>query len=306
MLNGQLLNMENRFKKGENVSLFGIVGNLFLAILKSVFGIISGSTALLADALDSFSDILLSLFVLLGMKAAKKPPDEEHHYGHFDIEPVVGFMASLVLIFMGLEMARHSYFQMGHSSTIPTPVALLAVVISMIIKGVMVIYTLRVAREINSAALKSMAQNYKGDIFTSVVVFVGIAGAISGYRILDPLTGIIVSIIVIKMGIGVGYENIRQLMGTLPNPKLVKDIQKSAMRAEGTIGVHNIKVHTMGAYMTVDLHACVDENMALKDAHRIAHKVQKNISEDIPEVYWVLVHIEPYDDHHREQHCLHK
>jgi cation diffusion facilitator family transporter len=292
----------NRGALGEKAALIGVVGNIFLSALKFAAGVLSGSVAVIADSLHSFSDILVSGATWMGIRLSSKPADEEHPYGHGDIEPIVGLIISIILAVAGFEFARHSLSALSKASSPPTIVAVYVTLFSIAFKEAMSRYTLRVAADIRSPALKADALHHRSDVYTSLAVLAGVSGAILGYPFMDPLAGLLVSVVIVKIGYDVGKENILQLMGTSPGPEMSERIKEVVSSIEEVRLVHRIRVHGVGAYYAVDLHVCVDEDLPLGRAHEIAHRVQKLITETFPEVSSVLVHIEPFDIHHEINH----
>ncbi len=294
--------MEDRIKLGERGAKVGVFGNIILSTFKLIVGIVSNSTAVMADSMHSLSDVATSLMVWVGIRMSDKPPDEEHPYGHGDVEPIVGLLISIALVLVGFEFARHAINEIFTGVVAPTPLAAYATVFVIIYKEGMARYVLSVADKIKSPALKADAQHHRSDVYSSIAVLIGVSGSILFYPILDPLAGIVVSLIVIKMGFDVGRENIQQLMGTVPSPEVKERIERLALSVKGVKMAHNIRIHYFGAYATVDLHVCVDESLLLSEAHKIAHQVQRKIVE-IPEISSALVHVEPFDVHHKEEHA---
>jgi cation diffusion facilitator family transporter len=294
---------ENRGALGEKAALVGVVGNVFLSALKFIVGMTAGSMAVIADALHSFSDILVSAATWLGIRLSSKPADESHPYGHGDVEPLVGLLISIVLAIVGFEFAKHSYNLLTAAPAVPNPMALYVTLFAIAFKEAMSRYTYRVAARINSPALRADAHHHRSDVYTSIAVVIGVVGALLGYPILDPMVGLLVSLIIIKVGYDVGKENIYQLLGTVPTPKLKKRIEDFIYPLEEVKLIHRIRIHGFGAYYAVDLHICVDEELPLGAAHRISHKVEKMILNEFSEISTVLVHIEPYDIHHEERHA---
>jgi cation diffusion facilitator family transporter len=295
--------IENRGALGERAALVGVVGNIFLSALKFLVGVASGSIAVIADALHSFSDILVSAATWLGIRLSGRPADEEHPYGHGDVEPIVGLLISIVLAIAGFEYARHSLKVLSATPEAPKAMAVYVTIFAIAYKEAMSRYTLGVASRINSPALRADALHHRSDVYTSIAVLAGVVGAMLGYPSLDPLVGILVSLIIIKIGYDVGRENIRQLMGTAPGPELSRRIEAAVSGIKEVRLIHRIRIHGVGAYYAVDLHVCVDEELPLGKAHAVAHRVQQLILESFPEISSALVHIEPYDIHHEKQHA---
>jgi|Deesub1362A_J573_1020465.scaffolds.fasta_scaffold00131_48 cation diffusion facilitator family transporter len=291
--------IEERTRAGKRAAEYGIVGNFFLTIFKFVIGVISNSTAIIADAVDSFSDFVMSLVVWVGLKKAVKYPDEEHPYGHGDLEPLAGLIASIILCVLGFEIARHSVLKAMKVTGPPEVLAVLAIIPTVLLKEWMARYTLKVSEKIKSPALKAGAMNYRGDIYSSFIVIAGLIGAGLGFPILDPIAGFIIALLILKMGVSVGKENVEQLIGTVPSPGLIEEVKNAAEKVPGARCIHNIRIHAVGAFATVDLHVCVDESLSIEKAHEIATIIQDRIVEKFPEINYALVHVEPYDKHHK-------
>jgi cation diffusion facilitator family transporter len=291
-----------RYKAGERASLVGIFGNLSLAAMKFVAGVYSGSMALVADALDSFSDVLSSLITWIGIKISYKPADESHPYGHYDAEAIAGLIVSLMLALLAYEFAKHAVVRLFHAPEQVKLVALLAVGVNLMGKAFLAGYTKKVAEKINSPALAASAANFRVDIYTSLAILAGIGASRLGLYALDPLVALGITLLIFKVAVDISWRNIQRLMGTVPSPEMVEEIKRLTREVEGVIDVHRVRVHAMGAYNKVDLHVCVDENIPLKKAHEIAHEVQVKITENMPEVASALVHVEPFDEHHRRMH----
>ena len=172
---------KQRFKKAEFAAWVGIVGNLILAALKAVVGYISGSKALIADAAHSASDVAGSFAVLIGLKAAKKPPDEDHPYGHGKAEPIAAIIVSILLILVGIEIGIRSAQTMYDGvETAPHWYAIVMVLVSILIKEVLFQYKYRLGKKLNSQALLANAWEHRSDAYSSLAALVGIGGALLG------------------------------------------------------------------------------------------------------------------------------
>lgn len=293
--------MRDRGEEGEKAALVGVVGNLFLASFKFAVGVLAGSTAVIADGFHSASDILTSALTWLGIRISRAPPDKEHPLGHGDVEPIVGLIVSILLVLVGFEFAKHS-LSIAPKATPPGKLAIYATGIALVAKELMSRYTISVAEGIRSPALRADAQHHRSDVYTSLVVFFALLGALLGYPVLDPLAAFAISVVIVKMGFDVGRENILQLMGTVPSPDLGSQIEELVMGVEKVRLIHRVRIHGVGAYFNVDLHVAVDEDLPLGEAHRIAHDIQGRIVDAFPEIAYALVHIEPYDSHHERVH----
>lgn len=298
---------DERGKLGERAALIGVFGNVLLSAFKFVAGMLAGSTAVIADALHSFSDVIVSSVTWFGLRVSRRPPDREHQYGHGDVEPIIGFVVSIFLILLGVEFAKYAVDKIyapdfAMLGSVPKPLAIYATIFSIIFKELMSRYTIKIADSIRSAALSADAQHHRSDVYSSLVVLVGVVGARSGHPFLDPAAGLFVAAVIVFIGFRVGRDNIFQLMGTVSNPELNDRIEKFVSAMSEVKLIHRITIHGMGAYFKVDVDVCVDENLTLREAHRIAHEVQNKIKENFSEISYVLVHVEPYDAHHMTDH----
>jgi cation diffusion facilitator family transporter len=288
------MNLTDRYRKARISIFVGIFGNFFLGLFKIIVGILGESTAIIVDGVHSVSDLLTSIVVWIGLRVGKKPPDKYHPYGHGDAEPIAGLIVAIILGILGFEFARHSLEEILSGIIYkPVPFVMIAVLVSLVAKYWMFDFVVKIGRKLDSPALISDAYHHKSDFFTSLVVLVGVAGAMFGLRILDPLVGILISLWIIKIGFDVGRKNIRHLMGEIPSEKILKQIKEIASNVGGVKGVHNIKVHYVGPNATVSIHIEVDKNLKISETHDIATKVEKGIKNRIDSVSMVIVHPEP-------------
>ncbi|NIO22856.1 MAG: cation diffusion facilitator family transporter [Candidatus Aenigmarchaeota archaeon] len=283
-----------RYRKARVCILVGIFGNLFLGIFKLFAGLIGNSFAVVADSVHSISDMLTSIVVWIGLKVGKKPPDKYHPYGHGDAEPIAGLIVSIVLCLIALEFVRSSIHKIltGEIQT-PGTIALVAVIVSVLVKYWMAGFVNRTGKKLNSPALIADAAHHRSDFYTSLVVIVGVLGAMFGFRILDPIAGLIVALWIVKIGFDVGRRNIRSLMGEIPSEYMLKNISSIAMSVEGVKDVHNVRVHYVGPNASVSLHLNIEGRKRLSEVHDIASEVEEKIKKQIEPVRSVIVHCEP-------------
>jgi cation diffusion facilitator family transporter len=278
-------------KRGERVLVLGILGNLFLFGLKALVGAISGSLALLNDGFNSLSDTMSSVLALIGFRASRKPKDQSHHYGHRKAEPLAGFVVSLFIVLMGAFLAYETAQRIGHPE-IPGGIAVWAAVAAILLKEVLARYSLSVGRRLRSPSIKALAHDHRGDVLSSTVALVGIVGARLGFPLLDPAAGFLVALIIVYMGFRVGKENVDMLMDRAPNPDLLERIESEARSVHGVLGVHSVRARKLGEDVTLDLHVEVDPDLRMREADRIAHRVQRRL-ESMEEISSALPHLCP-------------
>lgn len=280
----------------------GIFFNTFLAIMKGVAGLISGSRALLADALHSTSDIVGSFVILFGVRIAAKPPDKEHPYGHGKAENVASVIVALLLIVVGIEISISSIKVLfGEIPTAPTKLALFVIILSILIKEMLFHYKYRLGKKYHSAALVAEAWHHRSDSLSSIAALVGIGLAMLGeafqltYLLYgDALAGIIVSIIVIKVGYDLAKDSSVVMLEKVLDQQEIYPYTNTASHVDGVQRIDEILARTHGSYIVIDIKISVDPNLTVKQGHDIAHILKNNLQSTHDEVADVFVHINPY------------
>lgn len=280
----------------------GIIVNIFLAIIKAIGGILSGSRALIADALHSASDIVGSVVVLFAVKIANKPPDKEHPYGHGKAENVASIIVALLLIFVGFEISLSStkiFF--GENPPAPGTIALVILIISIIIKEILFQYKYWLGKKYNSSALISEAWHHRSDSLSSLAALVGVGLAIIGekYKIDlllygDAIAGIIVSIIVIKVGYELARDSSNVILEQVLSDQEIEKYIDTVLDIDGVKEIDELLARTHGQYVIIDIKLSVDASITVLEGHDIAVFVKNALMETYPEVEDVLVHINPY------------
>src|SRR5699024_1853792 len=280
----------------------GIIVNIFLAIIKAIGGILSGSRALIADALHSASDIVGSVVVLFAVKIANKPPDKEHPYGHGKAENVASIIVALLLIFVGFEISLSSTkILFGEKPPAPGTIALVILIISIIIKEILFQYKYWLGKKYNSSALISEAWHHRSDSLSSLAALVGVGLAIIGekYEIDlllygDAIAGIIVSIIVIKVGYELARDSSNVILEQVLSDKEIEKYIDTVLDIDGVKEIDELLARTHGQYVIIDIKLSVDASITVLEGHDIAVFVKNALMETYPEVEDVLVHINPY------------
>lgn len=285
---------KERYHKARTGVLVGVIGNLFLAMIKLAAGIFFFSTAVVADSIHSLSDMLSSIVVWAGIRIGRIPPDRSHPYGHGDAEPLAGLLVAMLLGILGFEFVRQSFFVLvSGNPQVPGRTAVLVVAFAIIVKYWMARFVSGISSSINSSALEADASHHKADAYTSIGVLAGVIGARFGFPLLDPLVGMAISLYVIKLGFDMGRKNIRSLMGEAPSVGMSRKIKEIACGAKGVKGVHDIKIHYVGPNAFVTMHINMDKNQTLSKAHGIATRIEEKVKKEMDSVSNVMVHPEP-------------
>lgn len=290
------------FKQGERAAWLGIIGNILLAVMKGIVGFWSGSKALIADAANSASDVASSFAVLIGLKAARIPPDEDHPYGHGKAEPIAAIIVSILLILVGVEIGISSIRSMIEGvDASPHWAAIIVLLVSIVAKEALFQYKYRLGKKHGSQALITVAWDHRSDVYASLAALIGVGGAVIGARLeipllyyLDPLAGLFVSLIVIKMGYHLIMEAIHNTMDHVLHEEDTKDLFATIEKVPGVIQVDDLRAREHGHYVIVDVKIGVHPKMTVAEGHRIGKQVKKSLMTHHSHVSDVFVHINPY------------
>lgn len=291
---------------GVRSTLVGIGVNIVLASAKAVAGLLGHSYALIADAIESGMDIMSSVLVLVGLKLAARPADENHPQGHGKAEPLATVMVALFLFVASYEIARQSLHEIGHPHTAPAPWTLLVLMVVVIVKEGLFRFVRAVGDKSDSSALKGDAQHQRSDVITSAAAFVGISIALVGNHFHpDPLwasaddwAALFASAWVAYNGWGVLRGALYELTDAHPDTALESEVRRVALTVPGVASTDKCFIRKMGFDYYVELDARVDPQMTVARGHEIAHEVQDAVRAQIRDKRFarVLVHIEPTRD----------
>jgi cation diffusion facilitator family transporter len=281
---------------GQRVALTGMLVSGALAVLKIVCGVYGHSTAVVADGIESASDVLASGFVFLGLSLAAKPPDDEHPYGHGRVETLTGLLIGLGLGAGGALICYGSLLRVGTPHEPLAQWVVWPLVVSLIAKSILSILKFRQGRKLKSDSLKADAWNDAMDTLSAVVALCAVG--LTLWRPIeffdaDRYGGFLVGLIVASVGVRVAYDTAMQLMDTMPGPEMMAQIRAAAATVPGAVGVEKCFARKTGLRYHVDLHLEVDQDMTVRQSHEIAHQVRLRILEEVDWVADVLVHVEP-------------
>jgi cation diffusion facilitator family transporter len=285
---------EDRFSMGRRVSLQTIVANIFLMVAKLIAGLMANSSAMVADAVHSGSDILTTVGVIFSLKIAKQPADDKHPYGHGRAESITAKLLAVILIAVGVWIFCSSFQKIRTGQfTTPGSIAIWTALVSIVVKEWMYHYTVRVAKKINSSALVADAWHHRSDAFSSVASFLGILGARRGYPILDPLVGGVVALFIVWVGWKILRESIDELMDARIDGEMLDKITACVDTVEGVLALHDLKVRKYGSFYVVDLKIGVDADSSVQEAHKITSSVKQCIKTRVELVSDVMIHVNP-------------
>ncbi len=282
---------------GRRASLAGMIISGLLAVSKILVGWQAGSQAVIADGVESATDVLTSLAVLVSLGIAIRPPDEEHPYGHGRFEILTGLMLGHVLTVTGVIIGWRSIVVMLGPHRTPAPYAMWVLAVSIVLKFFLSAYKLRTGRKIGSSALVADAANDAVDMLSGSIALIAVGLSVLSPRMFplaDPIGGVLVGSIVVILGFKVIRETTLHLMDTMPEAKTMREIRASALTVAGALDVEKCFARKTGLRYHVDLHLEVDPDLTVRDSHSIAEQVRNKIKGDLPWVADVLVHVEPH------------
>ena len=270
-----------------------LAGNLLLAAIKILAAIESGSAAIYSDAVNSVSDVLYTIFLILGLWMSQKPPDIGHPQGHSRFEPLAALVVTISMSIAGIEALRSSIQRwMEGGASIPLDISLLALVISMLIKALMYSLVHDISRTTASPGLNAAAKDNLSDVVTSLAALLGVLGSDFIHPLLDPLAGVLVSFWIFRAVIGTAKENFGYLTGAGADEDLRNQILEAAKDVPGVQDVHHIITEYAGPKLVVDMHINVNGELSLNESHAICDQVTEKV-EALPQVDRVYVHVEP-------------
>ncbi len=291
--------MQNeKHRKAIKASYFSIFGNAALAIIKGVTGIFGNSYALIADAIESTTDVFASLLVLLGLRYSARPADENHPYGHGRVEPLVTFAVVGFLVVSATIIVMESIENIQTPHKVPKPYTLLVLGAIIIIKEIFYRFISRKSEETKSSSLKADAWHHRSDAITSLMAFIGISIALvmgKGYETADDWAALLASGFILFNAYLIMRPALGEIMDEHLYDDLVEEIREISHTVPGVIETEKCFVRKTGMTFHVDLHVVVDGELTVNKGHEIAHDLKNTLLEEIPDIADILIHIEPHD-----------
>jgi len=283
-------------EKAIKTTYFSIAGNTALAIIKWLAGYFGNSYALIADAIESTTDIFSSLLVLFGLKYSSKPADKNHPYGHGRAEPLVTFLVVGFLIASAIIIAYESIQNIRTPHELPSPYTLLVLLVIIIWKEISYRLVLKKSKETNSSSLKADAWHHRSDAITSVTAFVGISIALffgKGYESADDWAALFASAFILYNSYLIFRPALGEIMDEHLHEDVIDKIKKASKNVPGVLVTEKCHVRKTGMKLYVDLHLIVNGTISVKEGHTIAHNLKDHLKMEIPAIADVLIHVEP-------------
>ena len=286
----------NMEKIAMKVSIISIIANVVLAAFKLVAGILAHSSAMVSDAIHSASDVFSTFVVMIGIKIASKEPDEEHPYGHERMECVAAIILATILCITGLGIGKNALSNITGNSgemAVPGVLALIAEIVSIIVKEAMFWYTRHYAKKIDSGALMADAWHHRSDALSSIGAFIGIIFARMGYVMMDSIACLVICVFIVKAAYDIFKDAIDKMVDKSCSLEVEAEIRTIVMSVDGVKGIDSLSTRLFGNKMYVDIEIRADGEKTLNETHEIAEAVHDSIEAQFEKVKHIMVHVNP-------------
>ncbi len=283
-------------EQGIHTTIIGIITSIVLAAIKAIAGVMGNSYALIADAIESASDVFTSIIVLTGLKIAKRPADETHPYGHGKAEPFAGIIVSAALFIAAIVIIIQSLHEIITPHHAPAPFTLIVLVTVVITKEFLFRFIIKVGNSVDSVAVKNDAWHHRSDAITSGAAFIGIAIALiggSGYEQADDYAALCASAIIIYNAFRLFRPALFEIMDAAPSPEIIRKVVETSLMVNGVVAIDKCFARKMGFQYYIDMHVIVDGNISVHKGHEISHEVKDKLVDSFQNISDVLIHIEP-------------
>ena len=287
-----------RYAASLRVAVVNITANFMLTTAQVIIGIFGHSQALVADGLHTLSDTLADLLVIFALKHGRKGADEEHPYGHERIETAVTMILGIVLISVAVGIGARASMKLltPGAIVVPSALTLWAALGTLVAKEAMYHYTINTANRFGSNMLRASAWHHRSDALSSLIVAAGIAGSLIGFAYLDAIAAIMVAVMIIKVGINLGWQSLRELVDTGLGTEDLDSIRQAILSVSGVKALHLLRTRRVGGQALADVHIIVDDRLSVSEGHQISEMVRATLIREIAPLADVMVHIDTEED----------
>lgn len=279
------------------MSFVSVAGNAVLSGFKFFAGVTGNSGAMISDSIHSFSDVITTLIAWIGVKASKKEADAAHPYGHERIECIASLLLGIVLLGTGLgvgQVGLENIFSGNYQAlVVPSAIALVAAVVSIVSKEAMYWYTRYYANLIHSSAFLADAWHHRSDAFSSIGSLIGIAGAMMGYPVLDSVASVVICLFIVKASYDILKDGVVKLLDTSCGESYDKKMADYISGQEGVVCVDSLRSRMFGNKVYIDLEIQVDGEKSLREAHQVAERIHDDVEKTFPDVKHIMIHLNP-------------
>lgn len=279
------------------LSVVGTVGNIILVAFKLYAGIVGRSGAMVSDAIHSLSDVFATLVAFIGVRISRKAPDSAHPYGHDRFECLASLALGLILAGTGLGIGADGVKTVVSGSysslSVPSPIALIAAVVSIAVKEVMFRYTMFYAKKLNSSAFTADAWHHRSDALSSVGSLIGIGAAMLGFPVMDPIACVIICLFILKVAWDILKDAVEKLLDTSCGSGYEAELSRFIAQQPGVDSLDVLHSRKFGDRIYIDAEISVDGELSLCDAHEIAEQVHNAVEKAYPEIKHIMIHENP-------------
>lgn len=290
--------MSQRELRGIRSAQTGLLINASLAVIKIITGVLGNSYALIADGIESTTDIFSSLIVWRGLHVASRSPDDDYHFGYGKAEAVSAAVVALMLIGAAVGIATQAIREIRIPHHLPAPFTLVVLIVVVIVKVILYRRVRAVGSEIDSVAVSADAWHHRADAMTSLAAFIGISVALIGgekYSSADDYAALVASVIILMGGIALIRPAIADLMDRAPDRDMIRRVGHAAESVDGVCAVEKMLARRSGAGYRVVMHVQADPHLSLRDAHSLGGAVKRRVIAEVPQVLDVVIHMEPFE-----------
>lgn len=293
--------MMNREKQIFRVTLLGSVANLLLVVFKFIAGIVGHSAAMIADAVHSLSDFITDIIVIIFVAISGKPEDSDHSYGHGKYETLATAVIGIILFFVGVGILISGIKAIvgalqGEPLQAPSLLALIAAVISIVVKEALYRYTIKRGKALDSSSVVANAWHHRSDALSSIGTAIGIGGAVflgEQWRILDPIAAVVVSIFIIKVAVELIKPCIDELVERSLPEEVEQRIHALILQSPQVSSPHHLRTRRIGSCIAIEVHIRMDGQISLSEAHQVASDIERRLKAEFGEKTHIGIHMEP-------------
>ena len=291
-----MTNADNYEKTAMKVSIVSVIWNLLLSAGKLFAGIFANSGAMISDAVHSASDVFSTIIVMIGVKISGKDSDNDHPYGHERLECVAAIILATVLAATGIGIGYGAVVKImagDYNVEMPGILALVAAVVSILVKELMFWYTRYYAKQIDSSALMADAWHHRSDSLSSIGALIGIIGARLGFGIMEPLASVVICIFIEKAAYDIFMDAVNKMVDKSCDDETMEKIKACARNIPGVENIDLLRTRVFGNKIYVDMEIAADGNKTLDETHAVAERVHDAIEQEFPKVKHIMVHVNP-------------
>lgn len=291
-----------RFKVAKQASVLGILGNLFLFIIKMIVALLSSSQAMIADAMNSASDILSSIMTYIGNKVASVEADEDHNLGHGKAEYIYSMLISITMIILGGKILIDSFLSLIRPSQLNFSVWLIVVcLVTIVVKFCLYLYTNKLGKEYNNLLLEANSKDHRNDCVITLFNLLSALFYLWGIKFFDGVVGIGISLWIVYTGFSIFKSSYDVLMDKTFSFETKDKVMKIIEKYDEIKKINHFNATPVGYLYQVSFSIFVDGNMSTFESHKIANDLEREIEKKVPEIYLTVIHVNPYEEKDNEK-----